>query len=329
VYKKQKHKSKSYNSSNEYSVKRFSDRTTMSISLCIILLCNICIPPINGNQYRIASSNLSGTFLEYLLDTHLIVLWNYTIDEYGLLETIPGLVLYENEDEPPVLDGIHIRVEISEYTGLDSAIMALTYSANIPTKYIGNQSIIIDYSFESGSCEIRNGTFSNRTGVFWLFANYLHELTVISRVSDQIVRVGSVDYSYMDIVLDEQQECFQYVCMFSHIVDGNVSHHRVYDKDTHVLVSATGGVSDFILLGLDNISYAVGHLSLIDTNLALGTPVKLQKMGIPAAIGVGSFGTFAVLYFFIYRAQRSKRSYSDSHKRKRKSSRRFLQVMQI
>lgn len=93
-----------------------------------------------------------------------------------------------------------------------------------------------------------------------------------------------------------------------------------HDKDARVLLRANGGVADLVLLGLGNISYAVGDISLVDTNIDLGPPIARPSTGPSNVVGFAALGAFGVLYIALYKTQRSggtsKKPHKAQHKRK-------------
>ncbi|MFW9786169.1 MAG: hypothetical protein ACFFE2_12530 [Candidatus Thorarchaeota archaeon] len=296
--------------------------TGLSVFLCLMILLQGLLPCSNALELHstLIEDLQPGVFLEYVLNTHIIVLWNYTLEDYDII-THPGEVLY---DDGSVVQGSNeIRIQVSFLQVLDSDLLSISieYDANTSTGYFANHSVFLTYSAEAGTCQIESGNLSNRTGTLRLHLDEKPEYLTISQFFNLVIVGEIVDYNYQEVVMGQQQECIQYYCSTSHVVDGLVTHHRSYDKDNHILVRASGGISDHVLLGLGNISYVVGDLTLADTNFNLGDPVRLPVSDIPAIAGVGALVVFFVLYVSIYRAQRSKknlRRYSNRKKGKPK-----------
>lgn len=279
-------------------------------------------------QYHQTSLEQRSTFLEYLLDTHIIVLWNYTVDDQGAIKTLPGQVLYTEERGQAMQNEIQVRVDILGDIDLDPVTLLISYNANTSTGYVTDYSIRVSYHSKSGQCTIENGTLAGRSGIFHLFLDSVTDgPLVISEFADLNASARLIDNDFTEPVLGESQECSQYACQFSHIVDGNVTHRRDYDKDTRVLVLAGGGVSDFILLGLGNISYAVGTLTLVGTSLDLGAPVSPPNADVPAVVGIGVFGSFGAMYVVLYRAQRSKKTHKKPQRKRGRRS--FMHSKQV
>jgi hypothetical protein len=321
----------------EYSIAALfqepTHRVVLSVFICILLFYGqyasiVLYEELGSHQCQQIASRQTSTSLEYLLDTHIIVLWNYTVDDHGVIKTVPGQVFYREEGGQAVRNEVRIRVDILGDIDSDSVTMVIRYNANTSAGYIANYSIRVSYSLNSGQCVIENGTFTGRNGVLHLFLDRVSEGPfVISGLADLNASARLVDDDYTDSVLEASQACSQYTCQFLHIVDGNVTHSRDYDNDAHVLVRAGGGVSDFVLLGLGNISYAVGTLTLVGTNLDLGAPVSSPDTAVPAILGIGVFGTFGFMYVILYRAQRSPKTHGKSRKKRGPPlSRQFIQV---
>jgi len=259
-------------------------------------------------------------YLVYQLNTHIMVLWNYTLNE-KVINTYPGEVLY-SENESGVVT-IRIDVLAEPVPGIFSILIGL--HADTEIGYNTHHSVLADYSPQTGVCEIMNGTLEDHSGILCLFSddNWPDKDVVVSSLDDLYVDAAFAGNDDVRMVMGEPQVTTSYNCDHVHIVDGDVRHSRNYDKDSHVLVKAGGGVADIILLGLANLSYCVGSLDLIDTNLDLGPPFEQSLTSPLSILGPMFIGVFIVFYALFYRAQRKRRSIKHIPKKPKRKKKRM------
>ncbi|MFQ5832504.1 MAG: hypothetical protein ACE5H4_07370 [Candidatus Thorarchaeota archaeon] len=292
---------------------------TTCIVLTLLILGNhpVYISSTTQKSLSLTESLDVESYLEYQLSTHIMVLWNYTLDE-GVIHTYPGEVLY-SETESVV---VTIRIDVLAEPAPGTFSVLIGFRADTEIGYKTRHSVLADYSPQSGACTIMNGTLENQSGILRLFSddNWPENDIVVSSLGNLHVGAELAKNDDVRMVMGEAQVTASYDCDHMHIVDGVVSHSRNYDKDSHVLVKAGGGIADMILLGLANLSYCVGGLDLIDTNLDLGPPFEESLTSPLSVLGPVFIGVFVVFYALFYRAQRKRRSTKHTPKKlKRKN----------
>jgi hypothetical protein len=246
--------------------------------------------------------------IEYRISASLIRQWNYTVEE-SHIRTHNGTLYYEREVENEIL----IRIEVIE---VDERIsLQIDYEANTPTGYYIDTSYIVELNPETGYCIIRNGPLEGFYGRLSLFFNYVQPdvgITISSIAESEILVTRLLGKSGIQI-MDEYQTAERYNCSHNDSVIGEVNHLRYYESDTSLFCRAVGSISDLILLGMANISYAYGFLYLESTNIELGEPfwVPIDPGAFIAPfLAISGITIFGVLYVLIYRAQRKQNRYS-------------------
>ena len=177
---------------------------------------------------------------------------------------------------------------------------------------------MIQYDFISGHCTITNGSLSGVSGILILFDyGQITKAGIISSFAGEMIAADKSDNDVKCKILGEWQYTSEYACRMTHIVDGRVHHTRNYDKDHHLLVHASGGISDFILLGNANISYAVGSLGIVDTSLNLGFPCNAPSIATVPITAIAAGIVFISIYVSSYRMQRRSKSVKTKKKSRR------------
>ncbi len=246
--------------------------------------------------------------IEYRIEAAYIREWNYTV-EGDLIRTYNGTWFYETK----VDNEVSITIEVVE---IDERItLQIHYEANTPTGYYIDTSYTVELNPETGYCIIKNGPLEGFYGRLSLFFNYAYPDVgmAVSSVAERNIIVTDFAGKRGIEILDEYQTARRYTCSYNDTVDGEVNHSRYYEEDTSLLCKADFAISDLILLGMANISYAHGFMYLEDTNIDLGepfwVPVDPGAYALPI-LGVVGVGIFAVFYVLIYRAQRRQRNRS-------------------
>ncbi|MFO7836587.1 MAG: hypothetical protein R6V83_08030 [Candidatus Thorarchaeota archaeon] len=282
-------------------------RIGVGVVLTILILLSIpthCVA-ITGIQegHRELSEILDeNSEIEYRIEAAFIREWNYTV-EGDHIRTHNGTLFYEAK----VDNEISITIDIVE---IDERItLQVHYEANTPTGYYIDTSYIVELNPETGYCIIKNGPLEGFYGRLSLFFNYEYPdigMSISSIAEKEIVVTGFGGKRGIEI-MEEYQTAQRYNCSYNDTVDGEVTHDRYYEEDTSLLCRGFGAISDLILLGMANISYAHGFMYLEDTNIELGDPFWVPfdpgAYALPI-LGVVGIGIFVVFYILIYKAQR-------------------------
>ncbi len=214
-----------------------------------------------------------GSFLEYTLSTQIVVLWNYTLAN-GIVVTRDGILSREVLSTPALTHEIIITFDVVEEETSDVFIMGVTYQGPSILGHFFDGVFQLSYSPSTGVCTIRNGSLAGQTGIMNLVSRnaWSSEGFVISSLDRNVTAQQAPPGGAGSIctVKGERQICQEYDCKYYDSVDGEVRHSRSYDTDSGLLVRASGSITDRILLGLVNISYADYRLVLTDTNIELG-----------------------------------------------------------
>ncbi|MHA1882486.1 MAG: hypothetical protein ACTSUO_05520 [Candidatus Thorarchaeota archaeon] len=288
-------------------------RTTIA-AIALMITTFIIVSPTMARQYYNTPQEfydmehtnpfVNGSYLEYNIRADIIREWNYTIDDMSI-HTHNGSLYYE----PEVSGMITIRLNVTNILPDNKLEIVVSYFADTPIGYEIDTKILLNLNPMTGECNIRNGSLIGFEGILTLL--YSEENpppgTVISQLDSLNVTIPSTDIDVGINILDEYQIARVYDCFNYDSVDGRLQHQRYFDEDTAIYTRAFGDIGDSVLLGLANISYVVGLMDLVSTNLDLG--VALVVPIDPAAysaifVAIGGIAFFLIMYVMFYRSQR-------------------------
>lgn len=261
----------------------------------ILLICSQVTLTSNAytqNETKMHSLLEADTFFSYTVTTGAIREWNYSIDGSSIISH-NGVIFYA----PYISSTILIRIEF-----ITDTTISIRFQASTDVGYNIDNSVEAEYDSNTGVISILNGSLSGFSGITSLFSNseWKSGESKISELSMWNVTAEFIQ-DYLPIkILNESQICSEYNCTSYDAVDGNISHRRLYDRDTGILLESLGAFSDPFILGLANISYLGGSVTLTDTNFDLGPPEIIDsRFVVIAAIVV-----VAILSIVFIRARR-------------------------
>ncbi|OLS20518.1 MAG: hypothetical protein ThorAB25_28110 [Candidatus Thorarchaeota archaeon AB_25] len=265
--------------------------------------------------FQRTTQNISNTnFMEYEVNCSIIVLWNYTMNDEDVI-SYPGDVIYDVGTFSQIL----IKIMLSSTVDRDWISSVIQYQVYSQLEYNLSYQVSGQYSLTTGDYTPEEDSFVGQLLVFRLFdSGGLSTDSVMSSLGTLSVTgeyMGMTEWKYQD---ENWQNVRRYNCEFNHIVDGEVSHTRYYDEDSGLLLWARGGISDYVLLGLVNISYVVGELALIDTSIDLGLSHANPVLFSPPLVGIGALVVFLACYVTVYRIQRPSSSGGKMKHRRRR-----------
>lgn len=295
----------------------------MKKAILRILLCFCLLSPVapsfmlsgilNSKLQQTAQNISSDDFMEYEVNCSIIVLWNYTMNNEDII-SYPGDVIYK----VGAFTQIRIKITLSSMLDQEWKSVVIQYLVHSQLEYNISYQASGQYSLNTGDYTPEEGSFEGQLFVFRLYdSDVLGTDFTISSLGTLSVTgeyKGMIEWRYQD---ENWQNARRYNCVFNHIVDGEVSHTRYYDENSDLLLWARGGISDYVLFGLVNISYVVGELVLVDTNIDLGSSHGAPVLFSLPLVGVGALVVFLACYVTVYRIQRPPSSRGKMKHRRR------------
>ncbi|MFW9845463.1 MAG: hypothetical protein ACFFD6_01840 [Candidatus Thorarchaeota archaeon] len=255
-----------------------------------------------------------GSFLEYTLSTQLLVLWNYTLND-GAIVTRDEISSREVLLTPALTHEITITLDVIEEKMSGVLTLQAKYESPSILGHFFNGVFELSYAPETGTCTILNGSLAGQTGIMNLVsrAAWSSEEVIISSLDRNITgrQTAPGEGDFICTVKGEQQLCQVYGCEYYDSVDGNVGHSRYYDADSRLLVHASRDITDRILLGLVNISYADYRLELTGTNIDLGPAYSVGTALAIQGILMLSGAAAIIIGCVIWRKKRLSRARTD------------------